>query len=477
MIEELGFEVLLVVVFIVGAAALGFISVLLSILRMHRESAFLQEWKEKLLPKNINDVQKTLRAWYQAEKESPREAKTRSRYHLSKRVDTMLQALENDPTKAKELPELHDLHELTLQDELGYASSATLRTVISFLLILGILGTLTGVHSVVLNDAGAALTRAMASALLPSMLAVGSTVVLMLLRGVYSAKVDAFLEELDFYTMTVLSPRLQPASDTQRNKGELKKAIDTFSKNADKIKTASDELKEHTGELSKGIQAFSEAMAHMQSLVQDAESLESSFEQEASLDIANLTTRMQTLESNMKSMEKANGNMADHIAVLREKGMNAKAGYDQLHRAIELAGTRLSDSLAMVNQLTETSGELKNYAEIITLYDDRLTKLFEQKQSISDIYTAVLADVTQVQSNHEQAQVVSNEVYQSAIALDAASESMHEFVTKQYNIDADKRTVAGKLEAVHKGVSDLHKSQNHLANAFRNRARKIGITE
>lgn len=477
MMEELGFQVLLVVVFIAGAAAIGFMSVLLSILRMHRESAFLQEWKEKLLPKNINDVPKTLRAWYNAETESPEVAKKRSRYHLSKRVDTMLQSLENDPTKAKELPELHDLHELTLQDELGYVSSATLRTVISFLLILGILGTLTGVHGVVLNDTGVALTRAMASALLPSMLAVGSTVVLMLLRGVYSANVDAFLEELDFYTMTVLSPRLQPASDTQRNKGELKKAIDTFSKNADKIKTASDDLRTHTGELSKGIQKFSDAMKDMKSLVQDAEAVESSFAQESTLDIASLTTRIHALESSMKEMEETNGKMADQIATLKDKGMKAKAGYDQLHRAIELVGTRLSDSMAMVNQLAETSGELKNYADIITLYDDHLTKLFEQKQSISDVYTSVLADVTQVQSNNEQAQLVSNEVYQSAMALSAASESMHEFVTKQYNIDADKRAVAGQLEAVHRGVSDLHKSQNNLANSFRNRARKIGITE
>ena len=60
MIEELRIEVLLVVVSIVGAAALGFISVLLSILRMHRESAFLQEWKEKLLPKNLAEFRRRI---------------------------------------------------------------------------------------------------------------------------------------------------------------------------------------------------------------------------------------------------------------------------------------------------------------------------------------------------------------------------------------------------------------------------------
>lgn len=471
MMEELDFWVSLVVISIVGSAMIGLISVLLSILRMRRERAFLTEWKEKLLPGNLNNVSSTLRTWYNTE------TKKRCRYHLSKRIDTMLQSLENDPTKAKELPELHDLHELTLQDELGYASSAALRTVISFLLILGILGTLTGVHSVVASESDTPLTSAMASALLPSMLAVGSTVVLMLLRGVYSAKVDAFLEELDFYTMTVLSPRLQPASDTQRNREELKKAIDTFSKNADKIKTASDDLKTHTDELSNGIKEFGEAMEKMQALVQDAESVEMSLKLEEVRDVANLTTRIQTLESSMEKMETANEKMVEQIHALKEKGVSAKLGYDKLHQALDLAGTRLNDTLAMVNQLTESSGELTKYAEIIALYDEHLTKLFEQKQSISGVYASVLADVAQVQSNKEEAELVRNEVYQSAVALGNASQSMKEFLTQQYDIAAHKRAVDSKLEDVRVALGDLDISQRRLANAFRKRVRKIGLAK
>lgn len=468
----------LVVVLIVGSAALGLISALRSLVLISRERSFLKEWKEKLLSPDVRDASTSLREWHDANSGSANAAKKRRAYHLSKRVDTMLQALENDPTKAKELPELHDLHELTLQDELGRASSATLRTVISFLLILGILGTLTGVHSVVSYNSGTALMNAMAAALLPSMLAVGSTVVLMFLRGWYSAWVDSFLEELDFYTMTVLSPRLQPASDTQRNKEKLKIAIERFSENAGKMKTASRELWKQTDELSKGIQDFSNAIEQMQSLVRDAEEIESSLSRDSlPKELTDWTSRMQDLEKRMEKLEKDNGDMDSHVAALKEKGENAEKGYDPLEHAIQSAEARLRESMDMVNQLAASSGDLVNAADMMKRYEEHLAKLTEQTQSVADIYTAVLSDVSQVQSHREQADKVANEAYQSALTLVAASESMHELVTKQYTLDADKRAVADLLESVQAGVSDLDRSQKHLADSFRERARKIGITK
>lgn len=110
---------------------------------------------------------------------------------------------------AQEVSGLQDLHELTLQTELSRPSSTGMNTVISFLLILGILGTLTGVHGVI--KAGVKDVQTLAPALEPSQWAVGFTVLLLILRGIYLRMVDRYIYRLDKLTMECLRPALSPA--------------------------------------------------------------------------------------------------------------------------------------------------------------------------------------------------------------------------------------------------------------------------
>lgn len=121
----------------------------------------------------------------------------------------------------KKLPAMSDLHEITLHRELSNWDSAGLNTIISFLLILGILGTLTGVHGVLAADDyellyadkyGIKLLK-LAPALSPSAFAVLGTVLLMICRAWYLRFVDSYLGLLDEVTMTCILPCLTPKKE------------------------------------------------------------------------------------------------------------------------------------------------------------------------------------------------------------------------------------------------------------------------
>lgn len=469
--HEFDFAVLVVLVLIAVSAFSGFWAVLWSICRMQRESSFLEKQKKEIDTRLQGVAEKDLRKWCEEHQKD-------RHLHLAKRVDTMLLSLENDPTKAKELPELHDLHELTLQDELGYTGSATLRTVISFLLILGILGTLTGVHGVVSDSSSEVdLISRMAGALLPSMVAVGSTVVLMLLRGVYSAKVDAFLEQLDFYTMTVLSPRLQPASDTQRSKNEITKAINQFSEDGIKVKAASDELKENTGRLAEQLKEFSAEMSRIEKLVQEAESLELNVLSGVQGDDKLLVQRLQLLEQGTQDLLVSNEKMTKEVETLQDMGQQATARYDDLTNTLSLAGARLNAGLDMVNSMAASSAEWKRYGEIIRGYEANVRALFADMDSVRQVYQKIEAAVPLVQSCKDQAAAVSTEVFQSAEVMKLSSDTVNGYVTKEFDLEADRRVIFGEIEAVRASMRTLDQSRKQLVATFRNRAKQAGIEQ
>lgn len=131
--------------------------------------------------------------------------------HLLTRLTAMgvgRKAAEAESRKA----DLQDARELTLQSELSRPCSAAMNTIVAFLLILGILGTLAGVHQVIqdgIQDIGR-----LEPALRPSQWAVGGTCLLLLLRGIYLLCVNRYVTRLDSVSMTSIHP---PKQDTKSN--------------------------------------------------------------------------------------------------------------------------------------------------------------------------------------------------------------------------------------------------------------------
>lgn len=104
------------------------------------------------------------------------------------------------------LPSAGDLREMTLQSELSGVAPSSLNTIVSFLLILGIFGTMSGVHDV-LHDLGLDDIQNMKPALRPSVVAIIFTVILITLRAVYAALLDHYLILLDKWTAELRSRR------------------------------------------------------------------------------------------------------------------------------------------------------------------------------------------------------------------------------------------------------------------------------
>lgn len=107
------------------------------------------------------------------------------------------------------LPSLSDLRTLTYGSESSRTPVWSTGIVISVLLIVGILGTLAGVHGSIAAE-GFRIEK-LQPALLPGVIAVSGTVVLILLRGMYHRAVDVYIGRLDRHTISYYFPKFRKA--------------------------------------------------------------------------------------------------------------------------------------------------------------------------------------------------------------------------------------------------------------------------
>lgn len=130
-----------------------------------------------------------------------------SRFHLEERIAAILEARGTGATSDRALPRLSDLTEITAMAERSRPSVCIMSVIISFLLILGILGTLFGIHECLGGVEDLHKLKVLKPALLPSALAVGFTVFLIMLRGVYRQVRLAYMLRLNAYTVGKLFPK------------------------------------------------------------------------------------------------------------------------------------------------------------------------------------------------------------------------------------------------------------------------------
>ena len=126
----------------------------------------------------------------------------------------------------RKLPPLQDLHELTMQRERGGRAVSIFRFLSPSILVLGILGTLLGVHENLSSISGESGIAALANALQPGAFAVGCTVLVMALRGIYNKDLSRFVSEFNDYTLTCLLPFFRPISQSQADVDKLKIVLD-----------------------------------------------------------------------------------------------------------------------------------------------------------------------------------------------------------------------------------------------------------
>ena len=131
---------------------------------------------------------------------------------VDQRWAAMLKAVKAE-NAVRKVPSFTSLRAINLQQ--SYASHAVwLRIVMPMLLVLGILGTLAGVHAalgmpVQQDHEQQRLMECVSEALLPGILATFCTILLMLCRGMYRMKFNRMMRELDNMTLCVFLPSLQ----------------------------------------------------------------------------------------------------------------------------------------------------------------------------------------------------------------------------------------------------------------------------
>lgn len=147
--------------------------------------------------------------------------------HFKERVRSLVET-QNQAERAHvdiALPGMGDLGNLTDLAEQSSPSVVGLNVTISFLLILGILGTLQGIHGSMpsiqeLSELG--------PALLPSAFAVGFTVILMVAKGVYQHKRSHYMAALNRFTLLHLIPHLQRDGNDDEVMGQVESGAEGF---------------------------------------------------------------------------------------------------------------------------------------------------------------------------------------------------------------------------------------------------------
>lgn len=171
-----------------------------SMVRIHREMDLLDHHSINALDgRNIN-------ALYACKKELEEQ---HANSLLFQRLDVLMRGATEKGLRAEvKPPTMPDMREISMQSELSNEDSAGMSTIVSFLLILGILGTLTGVHGALHGDGYDLEIGDLASAMRPSACAVLGTLLLMAMRAWYMRKVDKYMGQLDSITMKRILPLL-----------------------------------------------------------------------------------------------------------------------------------------------------------------------------------------------------------------------------------------------------------------------------
>lgn len=207
----------------------GLLAAVFSIVGVCRERSELgsvRDGKEIVTPEDVKDVFRI--PWLDFEMR-PKHLELR-KAAIDECMRKWRESADTDKDKLPILPTLSDLHELTLYRESHRSSSSALTTSISVLLIAGICGTMLNVHSAL--GEGVDMLADLEQALEPARYAVRFTIILLILKGIYTALVTHYIAKLDSYTIKKIIP--------DQHKEIYKRVVTCYQETAEGMKTFRD---------------------------------------------------------------------------------------------------------------------------------------------------------------------------------------------------------------------------------------------
>lgn len=444
---------------------LGVLCAICAIYGVYRDASRLEKCKIDFSAddQNFDERKKQLDDYIQLlrnDKEKP--ARVGEGKLLQLRLETISDAVDAQSTKL--MPSLHDLHSLSEQDEMSRRPSCWLRTITSFLLIMGILGTLTGVHKVL--EHGNPNIPELGNALQPSMYAVFFTIILMWLRGWYVAKLDGYLEKLDLFTMTKLMPFLQPVTDVHATTMDLNKNLDELKKKE----------KELTDLNTRMTQLHNDMMKYVKAAEQDKESIallkdklnEISVQLVQGKDkVANLKPLEQSGKQLKEYFEEGVTQIESYVQGVEPRCLAIVNQYNQLVDNLNTVSQDVESGRAIAEDIKAKAHYMNEMGELVSEYDAGLSGMSGKMASVE----AALAEVKNMKEKVTGSLNLVNDSSQQA--LDMWNKSM-EVMQSIGNSNTDFsqtmndgiRDVQAAMDSLDEKLATLDKVGKQLAKAW-----------
>lgn len=396
---------------------------------------------------------------------------------LYMRVYSLYRALV-DENGSRQLPQLHDLRELALQDEMSRISAATLRTIISFLLIVGIFGTLFGVHSVIkswdLYMINEFKVSDLTPALEPSMFAVAGTVLLMWLQGVYSHFLQRYLLELDQITMEELLPRLQPVSNTQNSSTDIDANIKNIAKSMGEMAAVLDKLGGTIDALKSKVEPYQEYSKRLQELKDKTKATADKLSKEQKKQSKQLSDAEKNLEDYKQDELARQKESAETLRSSLDAASKVREAYKQLTAQSTDSLKQLNGNVEMMQRLAETARNIPSYANNIRKYVEDINKTVEHRGNIDTALSII-------DSQKDDMERLSKGAYELAEQAAASLNSANEYLTGMTGIDSkykdalqeNDRKLNTTYEQMKTTAKELKESNNTLFELFAKRKNNI----
>lgn len=393
---------------------------------------------------------------------------------LQLRMETIKDALEAQ--SAKVMPSLHDLHSLSLQDEMSRFSSCWLRTVTSFLLILGILGTLTGVHYVVGGKDGMIDMIALANALKPSMFAVFFTVVLMWLRGWYVAKLDSYLEKLDRFTMTDLIPFLQPVSQVHIQSSDLRDNLNDLKKKVEELEGLNSQMSQLHDSMEKYVQHAEKDAAAIADQKEKLDLVSNQLSQvlkKADIREREIIPLADSEESLKAFFAEGVRRITEYVQGVEARYPSVAAQYKQLTTNIDTVVQDVREGREVVGEMVDKAHNMNEMGKLVSAYEDALTSMTNKMEQV----TATFTEVQLLREKVEASENLVNDSSVQAATMLAESEAILQGIKDSnmafdQTVDDGKRDVLYAMQVLEEKVADLNKVQKALVEAWNQSAKE-----
>lgn len=476
----------LIIPVIVLCVIIGLVSFACAMYGVNKESRLLDSIQKKheqgeplLNPgSNRHDRIQQLKNWITSNNKN-QELRVGDGRHMLMRLKTIHESVTQ--TSTAEIPSLHDLHTLTQQDEMSRPSFGTLRTITSFLLILGILGTLTGVHRVVGENSSAVIEISrLGTALKPSMWAVSFTILLMWLRGYYVACLNTYLEKLDLYTVTEIIPRLQPVSHLAGHAVDLGETIESLK---DKIQS----VKQMSKRMEAINKAVTEEVSKVDELVKTAtktcEELNGAQEKLCSLKDES-AMRLRYIEQKLKAGANVSGHIKKDTQTLENNATELQNDSTVIEKQFNELKEHLSTSADMMRKGFTTLEMLKREAVHMSSVGTQVEEYKAQVESLATHTEKVketLEGMESLKSEIMQAENITENSARIAEQVRRESESHFENLLTEnthfrQSVKSDSDELELKMAALTTLVIDVINAAKKVEEAEKRRAQVIGVT-